>query len=209
MNARTQLETTLAQIAELAGQIATLNEKAGRASAVTSHAAEVRQQTESLKQQRRGLLARLFLGDGPADTSEVDAQIKQTEDTAAGLQDDAEAAQMALDTLQAQIGTLAQRRHELEAGLLGLRHAVLTEQAHAAADAYAAKVGELIDAYVVMAGAARAVNALAGDGKPAFCNYMDISARVELPVLGRRAIVQDVTREIMAAEQASNGALPG
>lgn len=209
MNARTQLETTLAQIAELIGQIATLNEKVGRASAVTSQAAEVHRQTESLKQQRRGLLARLFLGDAPADTSEIDAQIRQAQNTASDLQDDAEAAQMALDTLQAQISTLAQRRHELEAVLPELRHAVLTERAHAAADAYAAKVGELIDAYVVMAGAARAVNALAGDGKPAFCNYLDISTRVELPVLGRRAIVQDVTREIMAAEQAASAALPG
>lgn len=209
MNARTQLETTLAQITALAGQITTLNEKASRASTVTSQATEARQQVENLKQQRRGLLARLFLGDGPADTSEVDAQIKQTEETAAGLQDDAEAAQMALDTLQGNIRELAEQRYALEATLPNLRHAVLAEHAHAAADAFAAKVEELVDAYIVLAGAARAVNALAGEGRPHFCSYLDISGRVELPVLGRPAIVREVSREIMAAEKTASAALPG
>lgn len=211
MNAITQLQDTLAQMNTLQSQINAINDKANRASAVTSQAASVQQQADTLKQQRRGLLARLFLGDAPADTSEIDAQIQQAQHAAADLQDDAEAAQLALDTLNAQASALIQQHHQLQASLPGLRHAALTVQANAAADAYAAKVAkvaELIDAYVLLAGNARAVNALAGEGRPSFCSYMDISARVELPVLGRRAIVQEVTREILAAEQAANAAIP-
>jgi chromosome segregation ATPase len=158
MNAKQALLDIVTKMEELDGQIRALHEQGSQARDVSGQVSAARLQAATLKQNRRSLLARLFLGEPGADTAELDTQIAQAQEAVDNLQDGEEAAQIALSVLQQQIDAIAVQRQALAEQLPGLRHAVLLESAEEAIRAYQEKAASLGELYAKAAGAILAAN---------------------------------------------------
>jgi len=209
MTATQALQATLKQLTELDSQINVLHEQGSQARDVSGQAAIARQQAAALKQQKRSLLARLFLGEPPADTSALDAQIHQALGAVDNLQDGEEAAQTALTILQQQIDALARQRQAVAVNLPGLRHAVLLENARAAADAYESQIRALGPLYAKAAGAIMAANLNADPATGRmYAGPLAIDFHPAFPTQ-KGAIRLNLEDEIRAAQVAAKAALPG
>ena len=158
MNAKQALLNIVTKMEELDGQIRALHEQGSQARDVSGQVSAARLQAAALKQNRRSLLARLFLGESGADTTDLDSQIAQAQEAVDNLQDGEEAAQMALGILQQQIDAIAVQRQALAEQLPGLRHAVLLDNAKEAICAYQEKAASIGELYAKAAGAILAAN---------------------------------------------------
>lgn len=209
MNATQALNNTIAKLTELDSQINALHEQGSQARDVSGQVTSARQQAAALKQQKRGLLARLFLGEPAADTSELDVQIEQAQGAVDNLQDGEEAAQMALGILQQQIDALSRQRHAIAVYLPDLRHAILLENAKTAAEAYERQVRALGPLYAAAAGAIIAANMNADPAAGrVYAGPLAIDFYPAFPT-HKGTMRLNLEDDIKAAQVAAKAALPG
>lgn len=214
MKAITHLQEALQDIAELKAQRAALNEKISKARHVTDEAEQLAGQASSLKSRRRGLLARMFLGESLSDGEKseaeaLDSEISTAEQAQAEITRNAEGAQAAIEILSRQLVEIQAEITAAEKAVADLRYKALAENAEAKRREFINAAKRLPEYYAAFVGAARAVNmeVSLSDGRMFYFNPLSLSNEFMVEVAGE-VIRADVSSEIMAAQQEAVRALP-
>lgn len=149
------------EMAELDGQVVALQQKLNRASADSSALAEARAELSAAKSKKRGLLARIWLGESKDSTDAVNQEIREAEQKAESCSESAQGAEVASEIIGAQINELRQKARSLAEEIPALRYAIGVERLSDLCADYYATVDAAEKAFAKVRGAALAINRIA------------------------------------------------
>lgn len=159
--AQLELSRIRAEMRELDERALVLQQKLNLAAFDASALTEARAELNSAKEKKRGLLARIWLGESKDSTDAVNKEIQEAEQRADNCAESAQGAEIAAQIIQAEIAPLRQRIRELADLIPALRYTIGVERLQILCDDYYAAVDAAEQAFAKARGAAMAINEIA------------------------------------------------
>ena len=180
--AQQELARIRAEMRELEERALALQQKLNLAAFDASALTEARAELNAAKEKKRGLLARIWLGESKDSTDAVNKEIQEAEQRADTCAESAQGAEIAAQMIQAEIAPLRQRIRELADLIPALRYTIGVERLQELCNSYYAAVDAAEDAFVKARGAAMAINEIAdpNTGRP-FVTSILAQAVIEVP----------------------------
>lgn len=159
--AQLELSRIRAEMRELDERALALQQKLNLAAFDASALTEARAEVNAAKEKKRGLLARIWLGESKDSTDAVNKEIQEAEQRADNCAESAQGAEVAGQMIQAEIAPLRQRIRELADLIPGLRYTIGVERLQVLCDDYYATIDAAELAFAKARGAALAINNIA------------------------------------------------
>ena len=166
--ARQELSRIRAEMRELDEQAQALQQKTNLAAFDASALTEAQAELNAAKEKKRGLLARIWLGESKDSTDSVNQEIRDAEQRVDNCAESAQGAEMAGQIMQAKIAPIRQRIRELADQLPDLRYAIGVERLQELCNDYYAAIDAAEEAFVKARGAALAISQFAEQHKYRF-----------------------------------------
>lgn len=180
--AQLELSSIRDEMRELDERALALQQKLNLAAFDASALIEARAELNAAKEKKRGLLARIWLGESKDSTDAVNEEIRDAEQRADSCAESAQGAETAGQMIQAEIAPLRQRVRELADQIPALRYKIAVERLQELCNDYYAAVDAAEQAFVKARGAALAINEIADPnmGRP-FVTSILAQAVIEVP----------------------------
>lgn len=159
--AQLELSRIRAEMRELDERALALQQRLNLAAFDASALTEARAEVNAAKEKKRGLLARIWLGESKDSTDAVNKEIKEAEQRADNCAESAQGAEIAGQMIQAEIAPLRHRIRELADLIPALRYTIGVERLQVLCDDYYAAVDAAEKAFAKARGAALAINEIA------------------------------------------------
>lgn len=176
-----ELESLKAEIADLDRQAVAIGEQITQAKLAHADAAGKLAAVGVAKQKRRSILASLFLGRGnESEKAQADAELADAESAAAGIADQSEAADAAVELLQDDLDAVHRAASQLRQRIPELKHAIALERFEDAFKAYIVAAETVGLAFAKARAAAIAADEIKGDNA-AYLSSALAPTTLELP----------------------------